>query len=93
MYTEEDRKSINNALSRLEDNYRDIYEILAEYPEHQSCEGKNRVIPRMGGSALLTDLLNTQQEIKSNSLKFNGVATEDIKRIFADYGIKYRSPY
>jgi len=52
MYTKKDRISINNALSRIEDTYRDIYEILAEYPEHQACEGKNGVLPRVGGSAL-----------------------------------------
>lgn len=93
MYTKKDRIRINNALSRIEDTYRDIYEILAEYPEHQACEGKNGVLPSVSGSALLTDLLKAQQEIISNPLRFNGVAIEDIKRIFADYGIKYDSPF
>lgn len=93
MYTKKDRIRINNGLSRIEDTYRDIYEILAEYPEHQACEGKNGVLPRVSGSALLTDLLKAQQEIISSPLRFNGVAIEDIKRIFADYGIKYEPPF
>lgn len=93
MYTKKDRITVNNALSRIEDTYRDIYEILAEYPEHQQCDGKNGVLPRVSGSALLTDLLKAQQEIISNPRRFNGVAIDDIKRIFADYGIEYKPPF
>lgn len=93
MYTKKDRISIDNALNRIEDTYRDIYEILAEYPEHQASDGKNGVLPRVSGSALLTDLLKAQQEIISSPIRFNGVAIEDIKRIFADYGIKYETPF
>lgn len=40
--------------------------------------------------ALLDDLLNSRQEIISSPIRFNGVSTEDIKRIFAKHGIEYK---
>ena len=43
----------------------------------------------VNGSALMKELLNSQQEIISSPIRFNGVSNEDIKRIFAEYGIKY----
>ncbi len=45
------------------------------------------------GSFLLADLITAQQEIISSPIRFNGVAIEDIKRIFADYGIKYEPQF
>jgi hypothetical protein len=47
----------------------------------------------VNGSALLKDVLNSQQEIISSPIRFNGVSNEDIKRIFAEHGIKYEQPF
>ena len=50
-------------------------------------------IPIVSGSALLADLLKAQKEIISDPRRFTGVAIEDIKRIFANYGIEYQSTF
>lgn len=41
------------------------------------------------GSALLSDLMNEQEEIVSSPIRFNGVHIEKIKQVFDKYGIKY----
>lgn len=41
------------------------------------------------GSALLSDLIDEQEEIVSSPIRFNGVHIEKIKQVFDKNGIKY----
>lgn len=43
--------------------------------------------------SILKDLLKAEREIISSPIRFNGVSMEDIKRIFAEHGIKYEHPF
>lgn len=83
------------------ENYQIPYKFENEYVqwlEEQLVSGvdkdqSNCNITLVSGSALLTELLNKQKEIVSNPIRFNGVAVDDIKEMFARYGIDFKEPF
>ena len=65
------------------------YSNVTTFGKKQSVQAISELL----SSGLMKDILDARREVISSPIRFDGVSTEDIKRIFAEHGIEFKQPF